>query len=277
MTNGMTRADLLGAPRFLSSKDFYVLTQVYILFSNPVQLCGFAQLDCSPSSYHILKHLHHFLHLKMATSSEPTPSFPSSSDPSAPEPAAIQSLITHLDLQPLIEGGYFVETDRDPLLIPSPFPPTPATPSHPSRPGFDPALRNASTNIFYLLTPRSPLGHLHRNRPRIIHTLHRGRGRYVVIHAEATPPRVETFVVGPNVEAGERLQWIIEGGTYKASFLLPDREGGSESKSGLLITETVVPGFELFDHDFLTKARLERLVGTEEARKLAWLVKPEEE
>ncbi|KAK0719648.1 RmlC-like cupin domain-containing protein [Lasiosphaeris hirsuta] len=192
----------------------------------------------------------------MTTTSEVTPSFPGSSDPSVPEPAAIQSLISHLNLQPLIEGGYFIETDRDPLLIPSPFPTTPVTPGHPSRPGFDPALRNASTNIFYLLTPRSPLGHLHRNRPRIIHTLHRGRGRYVVIHAEETQPRVETFVVGPNVEAGERLQWI--------------------SESGLLITETVVPGFELYDHDFLTKKGLERLVGAEEARKLAWLVKPEE-
>ncbi|KAL4919743.1 hypothetical protein BDW62DRAFT_178367 [Aspergillus aurantiobrunneus] len=42
-------------------------------------------------------------------------------------------------------------------------------------------VRSASATIFYLLTPRSPVGVFHRNRSRTVHTLHRGRGRYVVI------------------------------------------------------------------------------------------------
>ena len=45
-------------------------------------------------------------------------------------------------------------------------------------------------------------------------------------------------------------QWIVEGGKFKASFLLPDTEGGNESAKGLLISETVVPGFDYRDHDF---------------------------
>jgi predicted cupin superfamily sugar epimerase len=90
----------------------------------------------------------------------------------------------------------------------------------------------------------------------------------VIIHEDG---RVETFVVGQDIAKGERLQWIVEGGKFKASFLLEDREGTGESE-GLLISETVVPGFEYFDHDFLVKKSLVELVGEEKARELGWLV-----
>lgn len=86
--------------------------------------------------------------------------------------------------------------------------------------------------------------------------------------------RIETFVVGQDVAKGERLQWIVPGGKYKASFLLPDEEDGTTSE-GLLISETVVPGFEFCDHDFLTKDGLEDLVGKEKFQELKWLLKPE--
>lgn len=46
--------------------------------------------------------------------------------------------------------------------------------------------------------------------------------------------RIETFVVGKNVLAGEKVQWIVDGGKFKASFLL-DEEG--EGEEGLLISE----------------------------------------
>lgn len=116
-----------------------------------------------------------------------------------------------------------------------------------------------------------------------MHTLHRGRGRYVVIHADeddnvsdpcplSTGKRIETFVVGPRVDRGERLQWIVEGGKYKASFLLPDDEEGNTSE-GLLISETVVPGFEYCDHDFLTPQGLADLVASENLPSLSWLVR----
>jgi hypothetical protein len=55
------------------------------------------------------------------------------------------------------------------------------------------------------------------------------------------------------------LQWVVEGGDYKASYLLPDDDEEEGESSGLLITETVVPGFELADHDFLTPKDMEKL------------------
>ena len=225
------------------------------------------------------------------------------------ESATLQSLIDHLHLQPHIEGGYFVETDRDATQVPNPFQsssshdgpqentsPSPSAetttfftdtgsvsadlsdkynPSdkeavshshhhdvqtHNTQDGSgnnddNDSYRNASTSIHYLLTPSTPLGSFHRNRGRTIHTLHRGRGRYVIIHADEVMPsyehdngeatgmgvrlgegtaggeghgagggekaRIETFVVGQNVERGERLQWIVPGGKYKVRFFFP--------------------------------------------------------
>ena len=62
----------------------------------------------------------------------------------------------------------------------------------------------------------------------------------MIIHAdekeEGKKARIETFVVGHDIHGGERVQWLVEGGKYKASFLLPDVEGGSDSE-GLLISE----------------------------------------
>lgn len=205
------------------------------------------------------------------------------------ESPAITNTINSLNMIRHIEGGYFVETDRDPLLIPSPFP-NPETASATldlvggQRPGFDPKIRNASTSIFYLLTPQSPQGGFHRNLGRTIHTLHRGRGMYVLIHADEPDlpcggKRVESFIVGQNLERGEKLQWIVEGGKFKASFLL-DVEGqdGKEENEGLLISETVVPGFEYCDHEFLPGGEaLANLVGEERAGELGWLLRPREE
>lgn len=121
-----------------------------------------------------------------------------------------------------------------------------------------------------------------------MHTLHKGRGRYVLIHEEG---RVETFIVGHDILNGERLQWIVEGGVWKASFLLPDvnvdasedsgREGSGqgeetgegEGSEGLLISETVVPGFEYEDHAFMAEGVLEGLVGVERAGEMRWMVR----
>lgn len=88
------------------------------------------------------------------------------------------------------------------------------------------------------------------------------------------PARIETFVVGQDVLKGERLQWIVEGGKYKSSFLLPDEEGG-ESSEGLLISETVVPGFEYEDHDFMRMQRMEALVEGKQAEEMRWMVRQE--
>ncbi|CAD6568610.1 MAG: hypothetical protein ASARMPREDX12_001597 [Alectoria sarmentosa] len=179
-------------------------------------------------------------------------------------------LITKLHLQKHPEGGYFLETDRDPLRVPNPFR---------SSSNDDDSTRAASTTIYYLLTPASPMGHFHRNKGRTMHTLHRGRGRYVIIHGDETgkgeKARVETFVVGNDIHGGERMQWLVEGGKYKASFLLPDVEGRPGSE-GLLISETVVPGFEFSDHNFMPAETLPDLLPDHQADELRWLLPPAE-
>ncbi len=58
----------------------------------------------------------------------------------------------------------------------------------------------------------------------------------------------------------------------QASFLLPDEKDG-ESSDGLLISETVVPGFEFEDHDFLEQERFETLVTPEQAKEMEWMVR----
>ncbi|POS70792.1 hypothetical protein DHEL01_v210815 [Diaporthe helianthi] len=96
----------------------------------------------------------------------------------------------------------------------------------PRRPGFDPKARNASTTLFYLLTPGSPQGGL--------------------------PPQPCSDGQLPTP------------GTPK---------GAESSVEGLLMSETVVPGFEYCDHDFLPRDGLERLLGDERAMALEWLVR----
>ncbi|KAI5201320.1 hypothetical protein E4T39_05260 [Aureobasidium subglaciale] len=234
------------------------------------------------------------------------------------ESPKLAKLISTLDLQQHIEGGYFVETDRDANRVPNPF--LNASPSATSNEqttfytstgavsadlsnkltDVDPdksktaytasqdETRNASTSIHYLLTPESSMGAFHRNRGRTIHTLHRGRGRYVIIHADEVMPsydshsgigskaRVETFIVGQNVEAGEKLQWIVDGGKYKSSFLLPLEGEDAADNEGLLISETVIPGFEYSDHDFMRVHRLEALVTKEQADEMRWMLRKDD-
>ncbi|KAI4638648.1 hypothetical protein J4E93_009949 [Alternaria ventricosa] len=198
-------------------------------------------------------------------------------NPSGTEPASTQAVISALNLQVHVEGGYYAEIDRNPLTIPNPFlvkngggeeEDVKNTAEKPM--SGDNAIRNASTSIYYMLSAVNPQGHFHRNKGRTVHTLISGRGRYVLIHADepGTKKRIETFVVGTDVTKGEKSVWIVEGGKYKASFLLDGAEG-----ERLLISETVIPGFEFSDHDFLTMDKFKQIVTDEQAKELEWLVR----
>ncbi|KAF2998511.1 hypothetical protein E8E13_004108 [Curvularia kusanoi] len=194
------------------------------------------------------------------------------------ETISTQTIIDTLKLQKHPEGGYFVELDRDPRTVPNPFSDHPYATTSAQPFSGDNTLRNASTSILYLLTPHSPQGHFHRNAGRTVHTLIQGRGRYVIIHAdegeEGGKKRVESFVVGRDVERGERVCWIVEGGKYKASFLLAE-EGVDEWEARCLISETVVPGFEFADHDFLREETFNEVLKEEQADELRWLLRQE--
>ncbi|EIT78553.1 hypothetical protein AO1008_09716 [Aspergillus oryzae 100-8] len=206
---------------------------------------------------------------------------PSRNENRAPESPTIQKTIQALQLQPHPEGGYYCETDRHPLRIPNPYCDDMDNRKTVTETDGEKATRSASTTIYYFITPGSPMGYFHRNRSRTVHTLHRGRGRYVILHADRAKENggiapIESFVVGHRIEKGERLQWVVDGGKYKCSYLLPDSDGDlpDDNKSeGLLISETVIPGFEFYDHDFLTAEKMEQLLTTEQVEELKWMVR----
>lgn len=193
-----------------------------------------------------------------------------------PEPSKVNSIISALGLQPHPEGGYFVETDRDSTKIPNPF--VGEASAKVTAPEKQDNTRNTSTSIFHLLSPGSPFGTFHRNKSRTIHTLHSGRGCYVIVHADeagresGAKARVEMFLVGHDVANGERLQWIVEGSKFKASFLLPDRNE-EQSQAGLLISETVTPGFEFSDYEFMTASTLNTIATVDQIKDLSWLIR----
>jgi predicted cupin superfamily sugar epimerase len=156
------------------------------------------------------------------------------------ESSSTASIISTLNLEKHVEGGYFAEIDRDPLTIPNPFPLDTSSKTTTAKPiSGDNSLRNASTSIYYLLTPVAPQGHFHRNLGRTVHTVIEGRGQYVLIHANEDC-RVESFVVGKDVAKGEKAVWIVEGGKYKASFLLPISNGQEPGVDRLLISEVCI-------------------------------------
>jgi predicted cupin superfamily sugar epimerase len=177
-----------------------------------------------------------------------------------PESPACLEVIRALGLHGHPEGGYFLETDRDAATIPNAFRP-------------DSGLqRSLSSTIFYFLTPTAPVGAFHANRARTIHTLHKGRALYVIIRAgehsgakgEIT---VESFVAGHGLVHGERLQFVVEAGDWKACYLL---EGSDE---GMLMGETVVPGFDFQDHEFLTKEQLQSMASENVVEEFQHLLK----
>ncbi|KAH3661842.1 hypothetical protein OGAPHI_006020 [Ogataea philodendri] len=197
----------------------------------------------------------------------------------------LQQLIKSLGLLKHQEGGYFNETDRSSLFMESPYYPghndgsktkplrlggseEPDLPNPEDNTKKIAPLRNTSTLIHYLLTCDAFMGRFHRNNSRIIHILQKGRGQYVLVYPDGT---VKSFIVGFDVARGEVTQWVVPGGVYKASFLLP-LDGEESEKDHLLISEVVVPGFEYDDHRFMESYdELHALVG-DRADSLKWLL-----
>jgi len=155
-----------------------------------------------------------------------TPSYPPGQTPgSGSEPPATQSLIRSLGLEPHVEGGYFAEIDRNPWLVPNPFLSSEKgdggndddeggkmTASAPL--SGDDSKRNASTSIYYMLSALSPQGCFHRNRGRTIHTLIRGKARYVLIHADepGTKKAISREIEAERAELRKGLEEILKKG-----------------------------------------------------------------
>ena len=143
-----------------------------------------------------------------------------------------QALIKSLKLEAHVEGGFYRRTfqaDHRPLIK------------------TENGERYHMTSIFYLLTSQSPVGHFHRNRSDIMHVFQKGDPiTYYLIYPNG---HLETRVLGGDVTLGHELQFVVEGGVWKASQL---NEGGEFG----LITEVVVPGFDFDDMTLADAATL---------------------
>ncbi|KAJ7149033.1 RmlC-like cupin domain-containing protein [Mycena crocata] len=170
----------------------------------------------------------------------------------------LNPLVKQLGLLKHPEGGYFLETDRQPDEVPSPFVGKSFKGKNPSCGG----LRSLATSIYYLLDYDSPSGVIHLNKSVTYHVLHQGRAEYTLI-TPGNPPTIEKKIIGAG--EGETRQLLVGTGVWKMSKLLSEdvtkAKTEEEKKSlGCLITEVVVPGFHWEDHKFLTKDALLDLV-----------------
>ncbi len=134
----------------------------------------------------------------------------------------LHTVIETLGLESHVEGGYFRRTFQA---------------DHREKIDLGDGERFTLTSIYYLLTEDAPIGHWHLNRSDIIHYYHLGSPvHYYLIHPDG---KLESAVLGPDLAAGQQLQLVVRGGTWKASHL-PAGEYG-------LISEAVAPGFEYED------------------------------
>ena len=143
-----------------------------------------------------------------------------------------EALIQALALEPHIEGGYFRRTYTAPVNT-APV----DNAAVDSETG-----RAAMSSIFYLLTEDSPLGHLHCNRSDILHFWQAGDPlRYTLLSPTG---ELSTVTLGPDPSAGQHLQLLVPGGTWKASAWIAEYSSAGYG----LVSEAVCPGFDFADH-----------------------------
>jgi predicted cupin superfamily sugar epimerase len=149
-----------------------------------------------------------------------------------------QQIIAELGLQPHpIEGGFFLETHRSPAILPAAaLPNRYQSLTH----------RSVSTAIYYLLTaetfsemhrlPTEEVFHLYLGGPvRMLQLFENGQG--------------QEFVIGSDILAGQRPQWVVPAGVWQGTHLEPGVDFA-------LLGATVAPGFDFADYEQASRAQL---------------------
>ena len=139
-------------------------------------------------------------------------------------------LIRELGLTPHPEGGFFRETYR---AEPLPF----ALP--------DRGPRSASTAIYFLLAG-ADFSAFHRVRSDEV--WHHYAGAPLEVHTLEPTRGHEVFVVGPNIEGGERPQYVVPAGVLQAARV--------RGTGFALVGCTVAPGFDFADFEMPPRAEL---------------------
>ncbi len=147
-----------------------------------------------------------------------------------------QQIIERLQLVPLtIEGGYFRETYRAATTIPASV-----------LPDDYPADRNASTAIYYLLTPET-YSAIHRVRSDEV--FHFYAGDAVEMLQLSPDGNARTVVIGNDLAAGQEPQVVVPAGVWQGCRLIL---GGRWALMGC----TVAPGFDFADFELADRAQL---------------------
>jgi hypothetical protein len=147
-----------------------------------------------------------------------------------------QEIIDRLDLVPLtIEGGYFRETYRSALAV-----------SASALPGQYGGERNASTAIYYLLTPDT-FSAIHRVKSDEV--FHFYAGDPVEMLQLDADGRSRIVIIGNDLAAGQSPQLVVPGGLWQGCRLIP---GGQWALLGC----TVAPGFDYADFTAASRAEL---------------------
>ena len=141
-----------------------------------------------------------------------------------------------LNLRPLHgEGGFFVETYRAKFVL--------AQASLP--PGYLGG-RALSTAIYYLLTPDT-FSAIHRLKGDEVYHFYLGDpAEMLVLKPDGTG---ETVLIGSDVVSGMRLQYVVPGGAWQGSRVVP---GGKFALMGT----TMSPGFDPADFELGARDQL---------------------
>jgi hypothetical protein len=134
-----------------------------------------------------------------------------------------RALVERLGLVPRPEGGFYRETFRSPLVL--------ADLPHG-------APRPASTAIYFLL-PAGALAALHRVVSDEV--WHHYAGDPLELHTLDAAGVHTVTRLGPDVEAGERPQHVVQAGLWQAAVPLGERFA--------LCSCTVAPGFDFADFE----------------------------
>lgn len=130
-------------------------------------------------------------------------------------------LVAALGLAPHPEGGFYRETFRSPVVVPTARGP-----------------RAASTAIYYLLPAGARSA---RHRVASDEAWHHYAGDPLELTVEHLDGRREVLVLGPEVAAGQRPQAVVPAGAWQAARPLGDRFA--------LCGCTVAPGFDFADFE----------------------------
>ncbi|MFD5179956.1 cupin domain-containing protein [Nocardia sp. NPDC058379] len=129
-----------------------------------------------------------------------------------------------LDLRPHPEGGWYRETWRS---------------AHTFAPAGYPGARAAATGILFLLPPGEH-SIWHAVRSDEVWLWHRGGPLELSLGGDGDAPGAATAVtLGPLVDAGQQVQYVVPGGHWQAARPAADEE--------VLVSCVVAPGFDFAD------------------------------